>query len=95
MWRVFWVPREGPEVLARLPVLRTRSDLREREASVQIRPGDPILLAPDYRVDELMTPPASRPKASDRCPQPPTNATAFGLRWTASCPARPSTRKAR
>jgi site-specific recombinase XerD len=28
-------------------------DLAEREASVGIRPGDPILLAPDYRVDEL------------------------------------------
>ncbi|GAA3773087.1 hypothetical protein [Streptomyces chiangmaiensis] len=39
----------------RLPVLRSWSDLREREVSVQIRPGDPVLLAPDYRVDELMT----------------------------------------
>ncbi|MGW2858250.1 site-specific integrase [Streptomyces sp. NPDC001205] len=35
--------------------MRDWSDLRKREGSVQIRPGDPILLAPDYRVDELTT----------------------------------------
>ncbi|MCD9193412.1 site-specific integrase [Streptomyces albireticuli] len=39
----------------RVPELKGWSDLRERESSVQIRPGDPILLAPDYRVDELTT----------------------------------------
>ncbi|WP_330452235.1 site-specific integrase [Streptomyces sp. NBC_00869] len=29
-------------------------DLAEREESVGVRPGDPILLAPDYRVDEVL-----------------------------------------
>lgn len=55
MWRVFWAPTRAVEVTVRLPVLRPCGDLREREASVRIRPGDPVLPAPDYRVDELPT----------------------------------------
>ncbi|WP_328447273.1 hypothetical protein OG780_11440 [Streptomyces sp. NBC_00386] len=30
------------------------NDLAEREALAGVRPGDPILLTPDYRVDELI-----------------------------------------
>lgn len=52
-WRVFWVPKTVPIVSPRVPVLARWRDLAEREESAGIRPGDPILLAPDYRVDEL------------------------------------------
>ncbi|MFE2936958.1 site-specific integrase [Streptomyces sp. NPDC059278] len=54
-WRVFWVPKWTPIASPRVPVLAGWADLAEREASTGIRPGDPILLAPDYRVDELLS----------------------------------------
>ncbi len=53
-WRVFWVPSIKTKVPHRLPALTGWEDLAERESSVGIRPGDPILLAPDHRVDELL-----------------------------------------
>ncbi|MEU2911929.1 integrase [Streptomyces massasporeus] len=53
-WRVFWVPKTAPIATPRVPVLAGWADLAEREESTGIRPGDPILLAPDYRVDELL-----------------------------------------
>lgn len=54
-WRVFWVPKTAPIVSPRIPVLAGWADLAVREESAGIRPGDPILLAPDYRVDELLS----------------------------------------
>lgn len=54
-WRVFWVPQRAPIVSPRIPVLAGWPDLAEREESARIRPGDPILLAPDYRGDELLS----------------------------------------
>ncbi|MDO0930251.1 hypothetical protein QQY66_00410 [Streptomyces sp. DG2A-72] len=54
-WRVFWVPKSAPPTPPRLSVLAGWADLAEREASTGIRPGDPILLAPDYRIDELLS----------------------------------------
>lgn len=42
---------EGPPSAA----LAGWADLAEREESVGVRPGDPIFLAPDYRVDELLS----------------------------------------
>ncbi|MFF5125911.1 site-specific integrase [Streptomyces syringium] len=53
-WRVFWVPKTAMTVPPE-PVLVGWADLAEREESAGIRPGDPILLAPDYRVDELLS----------------------------------------
>jgi site-specific recombinase XerD len=53
-WRVFWVPR-GPSVRSpQVLELVEWEDLAEREASVGIHPGDPIMLSPDYRIDELL-----------------------------------------
>ena len=53
-WRVFWVPKPAPISPPRVPVLAGWTDLAEREESTGIRPGDPILPAPDYRIDELL-----------------------------------------
>jgi hypothetical protein len=53
-WRVFWVPKTAPIVSPRIPLLAGWAELAVREESAGIRPGDPILLAPDYRVDELL-----------------------------------------
>lgn len=38
----------------RVPVLAGWKDLGEREDRVGIHPGDPILLSPDYRIDEAL-----------------------------------------
>jgi hypothetical protein len=54
-WRVFWIPETAPIVSPRVPVLAGWADLAEREESTGIRPGDPILLAPDYRVGVCQT----------------------------------------
>lgn len=51
---MFWVPRARVEAPVRIEALAGWEDLADREESVGIRPGDPILLAPDYRVDELV-----------------------------------------
>ncbi|MGW7729866.1 site-specific integrase [Streptomyces canus] len=53
-WRVFWVPTARVQTRARLDLLTEWEDLAARETSVGVRPGSPILLAPDYRVDELL-----------------------------------------
>ncbi|MFF0474394.1 integrase [Streptomyces sp. NPDC004284] len=53
-WRVFWVPAMA-KAGSPGPVLAGWADLTEREESVGVRPGDPIFLAPDYRVDELLS----------------------------------------
>lgn len=54
-WRVSWVPKPVPNTPPCVPVQAGWTDLAEREASAGIRPGDPILLAPDYRIDELLS----------------------------------------
>lgn len=53
-WRVFWVPTG--EALGRVSasLVEGWDALAEAERRVGIKPGDPILLAPDYRVDELL-----------------------------------------
>ncbi|MGW8378423.1 hypothetical protein [Streptomyces sp. ODS28] len=38
----------------RVPILAGGEDLAEREQRFAIHPGDPIPLAPDYRVDEVL-----------------------------------------
>lgn len=53
-WRVFWVRAAGPR--SGSDELRAWSErLAEREAESGARPGDAIFLAPDYRVDPLLT----------------------------------------
>jgi site-specific recombinase XerD len=54
-WRTFWVPAERRVVADRVPALAGWADLAEREDRVGIHPGDPILLSPDYRVDEMLS----------------------------------------
>lgn len=78
-WRVFWVPAARVQTSTRLDLLTGWKDLATREASVGVRPGSPILLAPDYRVDELLglyfgsspfvgyTPETKRNYATDLC----------------------------
>ncbi|WP_275462294.1 integrase [Streptomyces noursei] len=53
-WRVFWVPADASSVGVRSSLIEGWDDLAEAEQQVGITPGDPILLAPDYRVDELL-----------------------------------------
>ncbi|MGJ5828055.1 site-specific integrase [Streptomyces ossamyceticus] len=53
-WQVYWVPRRPVAVPDGVPVLAGFGDLAEREERVGIHPGDPILLSPDYRIDELL-----------------------------------------
>ncbi|MFD7281205.1 hypothetical protein ACFV80_30225 [Streptomyces sp. NPDC059862] len=52
---MFWVPEPALTTPPRVPVLAGWADLAELEESTGIRPGDPILLAPDYRIDELLS----------------------------------------
>jgi hypothetical protein len=54
-WRVFWVPKLTPIAPWQAAVLTGWTDLAEREASTGVWPGDPILLAPDYRIDEILS----------------------------------------
>lgn len=53
-WRAFWVPRARVGVPVRNEAPAGWEDLAKREEPVGVRPGDPILLAPDYRADELV-----------------------------------------
>jgi hypothetical protein len=50
-WRVFWVLVASP----RLPMLAGWAEVVEHEASTGIRSGDPIRLAPDYRIGKLLS----------------------------------------
>ncbi len=54
MWRVFWVPPDAVRAGVRRRVLPGWEDLSAREEAVGTRAGDPIFLAPDYRVDPLL-----------------------------------------
>lgn len=54
-WRVYWVPERRLVQTDRMPVLTGLEDLSEREDRLGIHPGDPILLSPDYRIDELLS----------------------------------------
>jgi site-specific recombinase XerD len=54
-WRVFWVPKTRAVDPQRVPVLAGLGDLAEREDHTGIHAGDPILLSPDYRIDELLS----------------------------------------
>lgn len=52
-WRVFWVRAAGPQ--AGSAELQTWLEgLSERERESGVRPGDPVFLSPDYRVDPLL-----------------------------------------
>ncbi|MFF7019913.1 tyrosine-type recombinase/integrase [Streptomyces klenkii] len=55
VWRAFWVPRRGTAAGVRTSLLPGWEDLPGLEERVGIKEGDPILLAPDYRVDELLS----------------------------------------
>jgi site-specific recombinase XerD len=54
-WRTFWVPEERRVVGDRVPVLAGWEDLAAREDRVGVHAGDPILLSPDYRIDEVLS----------------------------------------
>jgi hypothetical protein len=54
VWRVFWVPPDAVRAGVRRRVLPGWEDLSAREEAVGTRAGDPIFLAPDYRVDPLL-----------------------------------------
>jgi site-specific recombinase XerD len=51
---VYWVPEKRVVVPDRVPELADWTDLPEREERTGIHPGDPILLSPDCRIDELL-----------------------------------------
>jgi site-specific recombinase XerD len=52
---VFWVPREVARRGVRRSLVEGWDDLTARERGVGVRAGDPIFLAPDYRVDALLS----------------------------------------
>ncbi|ASL10491.1 site-specific integrase [Mycobacterium intracellulare] len=54
-WRVFWIPGASLAQGVRPRLLAGWADLANREESVGIRPGDPIFLAPDRRVDARLS----------------------------------------
>lgn len=54
-WRVFWVPSASVPRGVRPRLLAGWADLATREQSVGIRPGDPIFLSPDPRVDPQLS----------------------------------------
>jgi hypothetical protein len=51
---VFWVPPDAVRAGVQRRVLPGWEDLSAREEAVGTRAGDPIFLAPDYRVDPLL-----------------------------------------
>ncbi|MET9086426.1 integrase [Streptomyces sp. NPDC004237] len=53
-WRVFWVPSDRLRGGLRSSVLEGWEDLAVRETAVGVQAGDPIFLAPDFRVDPLL-----------------------------------------
>ena len=55
MWRMFWVPQDAARTGVRPQVLPGWKDLSAREKEVGVRPGDPVLLSPDHRVDALLS----------------------------------------
>ena len=55
MWRVVWVLPDAVRTGVRRRVLAGWDDLALRENRAGIKPGDPILLSPDYRVDPLLS----------------------------------------
>lgn len=54
-WRLFWTGVGGDPDGGRNDVLGGWGDLAERERALGIRPGQPILLAPDGRVDPRLS----------------------------------------
>ncbi|WP_449475261.1 site-specific integrase [Streptomyces abikoensis] len=54
-WRVFWVSKRKAADGVRTSLLAGWEGLASSEERVGIQEGDPILLAPDYRVDELLS----------------------------------------
>ncbi|WP_435613475.1 hypothetical protein [Streptomyces sp. bgisy159] len=51
---MYWVPDKRVVEPDRVPELADWTDLSEREERMGIHPGDPILLSPDCRIDELL-----------------------------------------
>ncbi|MFE2711949.1 tyrosine-type recombinase/integrase [Streptomyces mirabilis] len=49
------MPEDGAQRGVRDSLLDGWGDLTQRQEAVDVRPGDPIFLAPDYRVDELLS----------------------------------------
>ncbi|MFI6493771.1 site-specific integrase [Streptomyces sp. NPDC050564] len=54
-WRVFWVPTKTFVGVRQISVLTGWDDLQSREERTGVHSGDPIMLSPDYRVDELLS----------------------------------------
>lgn len=54
-WKVYWVPVRRVVAPERVPVLAGWEDLAEREERTGIHPGDPIMLSPDHRIDEILS----------------------------------------
>ncbi|MFE6692194.1 hypothetical protein ACFVFQ_37785 [Streptomyces sp. NPDC057743] len=54
-WRVCWVPSGGIRSGVRGGLLAGWEELTACEEAVGVRAGDPIFLAPDYRVDPLLS----------------------------------------
>lgn len=54
-WRLFWIPQDSNDKGALKRLLADWDNLVERERQVGVRAGDPIFLAPDYRVDRLLS----------------------------------------
>lgn len=54
-WRVFWVPDAATRSGAPSQVMDDWEGFARREESARVRPGDPIFLSPEYRVDPLLT----------------------------------------
>ncbi|MFI7356097.1 tyrosine-type recombinase/integrase [Streptomyces avidinii] len=53
-WRTYWVPRRRYVDSGRVPVLEGWGDLAAREERAGVHAGDPILLSPDFRIDEVL-----------------------------------------
>lgn len=51
---MFWVPQDAARAEVRPQLLAGWDDLPAREKATGIRAGDPILLSPDHRVDEVL-----------------------------------------
>jgi hypothetical protein len=54
-WRVFWVPDAATHSGAPSQVVDDWEGFARREESAGVRPGDPVFLSPEYRVDPLLT----------------------------------------
>jgi hypothetical protein len=53
-WSLYWTARGQPVPCSLVAVLAEWADLDEREIAMDIEPGHPILIDPEFRIDPVL-----------------------------------------